>query len=66
MLGGYAFAFAAATAAVHFFGAPKDASDGMAAFGDAILFLGVFGVIALAATALAIYFVWRWRRTITR
>ena len=55
MAGGYVLAFAAAIAAVHFAGAPQDASDGMAAFGDAILFLGVFCVVAIAPTAYAIY-----------
>jgi hypothetical protein len=33
-----------------------DASGGMAAFGDMLLFLGVFGVLALIPTALALYY----------
>jgi hypothetical protein len=53
--GGYVLAFAAAIAAVHFAGAPQDASEGMGAFGDAILFLGVFCVLSVAPTAYAVY-----------
>ena len=61
VLGGYALALAAAFAvsAVSALLAPNDpaqASGGMQAFGDLILFVGVFGVLALVPTALALWF----------
>jgi hypothetical protein len=37
-------------------GYPADASGGMQAFGDAVLFLGVVGIAALFPTALALYY----------
>jgi hypothetical protein len=40
------------------------ASAGMNAFGDRILFAGVFGVLALFPTSLALYFLFR--RFLTR
>lgn len=35
------------------------ASAGMSAFGDFILFVGAFGILALFPTALALYFLFR-------
>ena len=35
------------------------ASSGMSAFGDLILFIGVFGVLALFPTGLALYFLFK-------
>jgi hypothetical protein len=36
--------------------ASAQASSGMSAFGDAILFIGVFGIVALAPTGAALFF----------
>lgn len=68
---GYILAFVSALAAVFlqmlFTDATQgQASSGMAAFGDAILFLLVFGTLALVPTALAFFFLrpfttfWNW------
>lgn len=59
--GGYALAvvLASAVVAVHSSSldlSPAEASGGMHAFGDALLFLGVFGVASLPATGAALYF----------
>jgi hypothetical protein len=40
-------------------GSIAQASSGMYAFGDLILFIGVFGVLALIPTGLAAYFLLR-------
>ena len=40
-------------------GAVAQASSGMYAFGDLLLFIGVFGVLALIPTGLAVYFLIR-------
>jgi len=61
VIGGYVAAFALALIAVtvHVIltsGPDRDASSGMHAFGDALLFIFAFGVIATAPTALALYF----------
>jgi hypothetical protein len=39
--------------------AAAQASAGMSAFGDLILFVGMFGVLALFPTSLALYFLFR-------
>ena len=59
--GGYAAAWFVASAAVylrqlHTLDAQAQASAGMYAFGDLILFVGVLGVLALFPTGLALYF----------
>ena len=61
MIGGYAAAWFVASAAVylrqlHTQDAQAQASAGMYAFGDLILFVGVFAVLALFPTGLALYF----------
>jgi hypothetical protein len=43
-------------------GPESQASGGMYAFGDAILFLGVFGVCALVPTGAVLFFLRRYRR----
>jgi hypothetical protein len=58
---GYAGAWVVASAAVyaralHASGAEAQASAGIYVFGDLILFVQVFGVLALVPTALALYF----------
>lgn len=58
---GYAGAFLAALAIVALYvaatsGPDRQASGGMYAFGDSLLFLGVFGVAAVPATAAALFF----------
>ena len=40
-------------------GSASQASAGMAAFGDFILFVGIFGILALFPTGLAVYFLVR-------
>ena len=40
-------------------GSASQASAGMAAFGDFILFVGIFGILALFPTGLAVYFLLR-------
>ena len=60
VIGGYIAAFVLALIAVtvHVIftsGPDRDASSGMHAFGDALLFIFAFGVIATAPTALALY-----------
>ena len=58
--GGYALAFLAALAAVLLnellFGANWQASSGMAAFGDGLLFGALFGVASIIPTCAAFYF----------
>jgi hypothetical protein len=65
--GGYIAAFAAASVAVAIHVAATDgpaaqASSGMYAAGDAMLFVAVFGVLALAPTAVALWFLRPHRR----
>ena len=64
VIGGYVAACLVAVGAVYvnqFFtqDAASQASAGMYAFGDFILFLGTFGVIALFPTGLALYLMFR-------
>ncbi len=61
VLTGYLIAFLVASVAayyrlLHTQGPEAQASPGMYAFGDAILFMFVFGIIALFPTGLALYF----------
>lgn len=69
VLAGYAVAALAAWAAVawriaHTSGPEAQASAGMYAFGDGMLFLMVFGAVAAVPTAMAFYFLrtcrWLW------
>src|SRR5258708_928294 len=67
VLAGYVAAFLIASAAVAIHvaatsGREAQASGGMYAFGDAILFLGVFGVCALVPTGAVLFFLRRYRR----
>ena len=63
VIGGYVAACLLASGAVYVNGLsiqdPSQASAGMSAFGDSILFLGTFGGLALFPTGLAVYFVLR-------
>lgn len=64
VLGGYVLACLIAIGAVYVNGlftqnAAAQASSGMSAFGDLILFIGVCGVLALIPTGLAVYFLIR-------
>jgi hypothetical protein len=62
VLAGYAvallvtFAICTVLALVRHADSPRDASGGMQAFGDMLLFLGLFGFLALFPTTLALYF----------
>jgi hypothetical protein len=61
VVGGYLAAFALACVAVWIHvaattGPAAQASSGMMAFGDSLLFLGVFGLAAIPATGVALYF----------
>jgi hypothetical protein len=65
--GGYIAAFLVASAVVAIrvastSGPDAQASSGMYAFGDAILFVAVFGVVALAPTGAALFFLRPYRR----
>jgi hypothetical protein len=69
VLAGYVTSVLAACAAVdfrqpHTQGEHVQASAGMYAFGDALLFLAVFGVAALFPTGLALHFLrpFRWEK----
>jgi uncharacterized membrane protein len=60
--GGYLLAFLMAFAAVALHAAftgesGAQASDGMSAFGDLVLFVAVFGAVALVPTGVAIFFI---------
>jgi hypothetical protein len=62
ILGGYVLAFLAAIAAVEFNARftseqAKDASSGMFAFGDALLFVAVLVVASIPSTVAAVYFI---------
>ncbi|HET9909792.1 MAG TPA: hypothetical protein VFQ23_24300 [Anaerolineales bacterium] len=64
MIGGYCIACLMAGGAVYLNqlftqGSASQASAGMAAFGDFILFVGIFGILALFPTGLAAYFLLR-------
>ena len=64
VIGGYLAAFLLASGAVYVYqlftqDAASQASAGMSAFGDLILFSGVCGVLALLPTGLALYFLFR-------
>ncbi len=64
VIGGYVLACLAAGGAVYVYdfftqGAAAQASAGMSAFGDLILFVGILGVLALFPTGLALYFLLR-------
>ena len=64
MIGGYVAACLIASGAVYVNqlftpDSASQASAGMSAFGDFILFAGVFVVLALIPTGLAIYFLFR-------
>ncbi len=59
VLGGYFAAFVVALAVAYVFAwmrQSESASGGMQAFGDLLGFLGLFGVLSLVPTALALYF----------
>lgn len=67
VVGGYvaAFCLAVALVAIHVAftsGPAAQASSGMYAFGDAVLFVGVFGTAALVPTAVALWFLRPYRR----
>jgi hypothetical protein len=64
VIGGYVAACLIASGAVYVYefftqNAASQASAGMYAFGDFILFIGIFGVLALFPTGLALYFLFR-------
>ena len=66
--GGYLLACLAAYAVTYAYqaltqNAAAQASAGMYAFGDLFLFLGVFGILALFPTGLALYFLIRRLKT---
>lgn len=68
VLGGYAVAVVVAYAAVYVNSLltpadPAQASAGMQAFGDFILFVGVFGLLAVIPTGLGLYFLITGRET---
>ena len=61
VVAGYIIAFAIAALALRIYiaataGPDRISSGGMYAFGDSVMFLGVFGVAAIPATAAALYF----------
>ena len=61
VLGGYIVACLLASGVVYAYqlwtdNAVTQASSGMYAFGDLLFFIGVFGMLALAPTGLALYF----------
>jgi hypothetical protein len=64
VIGGYVAACLVASGAVYAYqlftqGPASQASAGMYAFGDFILLVGVFGVLALFPTGLVLYFIFR-------
>jgi hypothetical protein len=64
VIGGYVLACLIASSAVYVYessipAAASQASSGMYAFGDFLLFIGVCGVLALIPTGLAVYFLIR-------
>jgi hypothetical protein len=63
VIGGFLVAFAVAAAAVSVrvaltSGPDAQASAGMHGFGDALLFLAVFGTVALVPAGLTLYWLW--------
>jgi len=67
VIGGYVLACLAAGSVVYVYelltqNAAAQASSGMYAFGDLILFIGVFGILALFPTGLGLYFLLRFRK----
>lgn len=61
VLGGYILACIIASGVVYLYewsipAAASQASSGMYAFGDLLLFIGTFGFLALIPTGLAVYF----------
>ena len=61
--GGYLLAFLIASLAVALHAAltresGAQASGGMSAFGDLVLFVAVFGAVALVPTGAAVFFLW--------
>jgi hypothetical protein len=58
LAGGYVVCFliASAAVAIRASSASGQASSGMYGFGDALLFLGVFGLLALVPTGIGLYF----------
>jgi hypothetical protein len=64
VIGGYVGACLLASGAVYMYqlltdNAATQTSSGMYAFGDLLLFLGIFGMLALLPTGLALYFLIR-------
>jgi hypothetical protein len=64
VIGGYVVACLIASGVVHVWelftqGPTAQASSGMYAFGDLLLFIGIFGVLALIPTGLAVFFLFR-------
>jgi hypothetical protein len=64
VIGGYVAACLIASGVVYVWelftqGPIAQASSGMYAFGDLLLFIGIFGVLALIPTGLALYFLFR-------
>ena len=67
VIGGYAIACLGATGVLYAYqlftqNAAAQASSRMYAFGDLLLFIAVFGVLALFPTGLAIYFLLKLRK----
>jgi len=66
VVGGYAAAFLFAVSVVWFYvsltsGPDKDASSGMYACGDSLLFIAVFGIVSIIPTGLALFFLRQYR-----
>jgi hypothetical protein len=64
VIGGYVAACILASGVVYVYqlftdNAVAQASSGMYAFGDLLLFVGIFGILALFPTGLALYFLFR-------
>jgi len=64
VIGGYVTAWLLASGVVYVYqlltdNAVTQASSGMYAFGDLLLFVGMFGILALFPTGLALYFLIR-------
>ncbi|HEY9528953.1 MAG TPA: hypothetical protein VIR02_17825 [Anaerolineales bacterium] len=64
VIGGYVAACLLASGVVYVYqlltdNAAAQASSGMYAFGDLLLFVGMFGILALFPTGLAVYFLLR-------
>lgn len=64
VIGGYVAAYIAASGIVYIYGlftqdAAAQASSGMYAFGDLLLFIAVFGILALFPTGFVLYLLFR-------